>query len=372
MKRLSCLIALALILGLILTGCSLLSNISQVPATEQSGITYLTKEITYPELVALWNFDNDDAFDSSGNSNDGTVEGAFYADSTVGMGRALSFDGNDYVKVDYNDTLDITSEITIEAWINPTDVNGYRTIVAKRSGGVANYALRLWSGKVEFYYRSAGASTWSEWLTNDAPVSADGSSYHIAVTYTFDEDDSIRVYVNDTLYSGYWKYGVAEEVSENSYPVYIGCISPSSQPFKGLIDEVRIWNFALSKNQLGKVYEWTGFFPPIDDDDDVSNVVKAGRSIPVKFSLNGYQGLDMDIFVPGYPKSIPILCPWDENPVGEIEFAETAGKSSLSYDDTDDQYTYVWKTEKTWTGSCRQLVVKLIDGTSHVANFTFK
>ena len=43
MKKLIYLIALALILGLVLTGCTLLSNISQVPATEQSGITYLTK-----------------------------------------------------------------------------------------------------------------------------------------------------------------------------------------------------------------------------------------------------------------------------------------------------------------------------------------
>ena len=43
MKKLYYLIVLTLILGLVLTGCSLLSNISQVPATEQSGITYLTK-----------------------------------------------------------------------------------------------------------------------------------------------------------------------------------------------------------------------------------------------------------------------------------------------------------------------------------------
>jgi len=43
MKKYYFLIVLALILGLILTGCSLLSNVGQVPATEQSGITYLTK-----------------------------------------------------------------------------------------------------------------------------------------------------------------------------------------------------------------------------------------------------------------------------------------------------------------------------------------
>jgi hypothetical protein len=285
------------------------------------------------------------------------------------MGRAISFDGDDYVIVDdYNNTLDITGAITIEAWINPTAVGGYRTIVSKRSGGVANYALRLWSGRVEFYYKGAGATTWSEWLTYDAPIIA-GNPYHIAVTYTFGQGDSIIVYVDDTLYDGYWKYGVADYVSENSYPVYIGCISPSSQPFIGLIDEVRIWNFALSQDQLGKVYDFDGFFDPIDDSVGVFNVVKAGRAIPVKFSLKGYQG-GSEIFVPDYPKSVIIDC--DSGSLGEtIEGTTTAGSSSLNYDADTGQYTYVWKTEKGWTG-CRQLIVKLIDGTSHVANFKFK
>ena len=47
MKKLYYLIILTVILGLVLTGCTLLSNISQVPATEQSGITYLTKGGVY-------------------------------------------------------------------------------------------------------------------------------------------------------------------------------------------------------------------------------------------------------------------------------------------------------------------------------------
>jgi len=51
MKKYIYLIVLALILGLVLTGCSLLSNISQVPATNQSGITYLTKGGTEAEPI---------------------------------------------------------------------------------------------------------------------------------------------------------------------------------------------------------------------------------------------------------------------------------------------------------------------------------
>ena len=371
MKKLSYLIVLVLILGLVLTGCSLLSNIGQAPATGQSSITYLTKEIMYSDIVALWHFNDDDASDSSGNSNNGSVEGATFVDSTMGMGRALSFDGNDYVYVEYSSTLDITGAITIEAWIKPTDVSGYRTIVAKRSGSTANYVLRLWNGKVEFYYRPAGASKWSEWLTNDAPVS-NGNPYRISVTYTFSDGDSIRVYVNDTLYEGKWLYNVADDITGNLYPVYIGCVNTSQgQWFKGTIDEVRIWNFALSQDQLGKVYDFAGFFSPVDSGVGVFNVVKAGRAIPVKFSLNGYQGLDTDIFVPGYPKSTPIVCL--TGPVVDINEIPTvtAGGSSLSYDATDGQYTYVWKTDKYWTG-CRQLIVKLIDGTYQSANFTFK
>jgi len=38
---------------------------------------------------------------------------------------------------------------------------------------------------------------------------------------------------------------------------------------------------------------------------------------------------------------------------------------------TSDQYTYVWKTDKTWAGTCRALVVKLADGTAHTADFQF-
>ena len=54
MKKYIYLIVLALILGLVLTGCSLLSNISQVPATEQSGITYLTKHTADdPQVIDL-------------------------------------------------------------------------------------------------------------------------------------------------------------------------------------------------------------------------------------------------------------------------------------------------------------------------------
>ena len=56
----------------------------------------------------------------------------------------------------------------------------------------------------------------------------------------------------------------------------------------------------------------------------------------------------------------------------QIEQTVTAGSSSLQYDATFDQYTYVWKTDKSWVRTCRQLDVKLKDGTNHLANFGFQ
>jgi hypothetical protein len=115
-------------------------------------------------------------------------------------------------------------------------------------------------------------------------------------------------------------------------------------------------------------YPWSGFFQPIDNLPTV-NTVKAGQAIPVKFSLGGNYGLN--IFAAGYPKVQVVSCT-SSAPSDEIEQTVTAGNSSLSYDAASGQYTYTWKTDKSWAGSCRQLVMRLADGTDHTALFRFR
>jgi hypothetical protein len=112
-------------------------------------------------------------------------------------------------------------------------------------------------------------------------------------------------------------------------------------------------------------YAFSGFFRPVDN-LPVINVVKAGSAIPVKFTLGGDQGLN--IFATGYPASVSTTC--SAATTDAIEETVTAGGSSLSYDATSGQYIYVWKTDKSWIG-CRQLQVKLRDGTSRWAAFSF-
>jgi hypothetical protein len=108
-----------------------------------------------------------------------------------------------------------------------------------------------------------------------------------------------------------------------------------------------------------------GFFQPIDN--GALNVAQPGSAIPVKFNLAGDQGLS--VIAAGYPRSVQVACPaWA--PADAIEQTVTAGGSSLTFG--DGQYVYVWKTDKAWAGTCRQLVVKLSDNTEHRAGFRFK
>ncbi len=119
---------------------------------------------------------------------------------------------------------------------------------------------------------------------------------------------------------------------------------------------------------LGCPYNSSGLLAPVDN-PPVLNFVKAGGGIPVKFSLGGDQGLD--IFAASYPKSQMINCD-SSAPLDAVEETVTAGSSSLTYDPVADRYVYVWKTDKAWAGTCRQLILRLNDGTEHVANFKFR
>jgi hypothetical protein len=92
------------------------------------------------------------------------------------------------------------------------------------------------------------------------------------------------------------------------------------------------------------------------------------NAIPVKFSLSGNQGLN--ILKPNYPTSAVINCATSA-PTDTIEETVTAGGSSLTYDASADQYVYVWKTDKTWAGKCREFSLGLADGTTPTARFSF-
>jgi len=118
----------------------------------------------------------------------------------------------------------------------------------------------------------------------------------------------------------------------------------------------------------GITYDFAGFFPPVQP-APIYNVVKAGSAVPLKFSLGGDKGLK--VLAPDSPASAEFDCTL-HTPKTELQPTKPAGGSGLSYDAASSQYTYVWKTEKTWAGTCRVLALQLDDQTVHLAAFQLK
>jgi Tol biopolymer transport system component len=122
------------------------------------------------------------------------------------------------------------------------------------------------------------------------------------------------------------------------------------------------WNFGLHVP-----YAFEGFLSPIAATPSL-NPAKGGSTVALRFKLGGNQGLG--VLASGYPRSHTISC--DSASTDQGDDAQTVG--SLSYDSESQGYTYRWKTSKAWAkaGTCRQFVLRLNDGSSHRADFTFK
>jgi hypothetical protein len=118
--------------------------------------------------------------------------------------------------------------------------------------------------------------------------------------------------------------------------------------------------------QVAVVYRFGGFFQPVDN-WPVVNTVKAGSTIPVKFSLGGNQGLS--IMRAGSPSSMAVSCVGTVNRSDAIEETVTATNSGLKF--SGNRYHYNWKTSASWARSCRKLRITLVDGTTHEALFRF-
>ncbi|HVM30971.1 MAG TPA: PxKF domain-containing protein, partial [Candidatus Limnocylindrales bacterium] len=119
--------------------------------------------------------------------------------------------------------------------------------------------------------------------------------------------------------------------------------------------------------QTPATFHFSGLLAPVANQPSI-NSVKAGSAVVLHFTLGGYHGLD--VLAEGYPASARRACASDTSEANEI--AASAGRSGLSYDANSDIYTFVWKTDRAWAGSCRQLTLRLTDGTTARADFAFR
>lgn len=205
-----------------------------------------------PVLVARWSFDEGSGT-TAGDSgalpaNNGTVYGATWVDGK--FGKALYFDGiytgsqtgGDYVFVPGESSLHITDQLTVEAWIKPTGIPDRWYGDSVRLGLGYELCLRG-DGKLEIALRRAGA--WGWWDSLSAISIPASVFYHVAFTFNKDGGaNNLKIYINGVL-DGQYTIGTAP--LQSSGDLWIG---PWFWPFEGVIDEVRIWNQALTAAQL--------------------------------------------------------------------------------------------------------------------------
>ncbi|MFI6317619.1 PxKF domain-containing protein [Nonomuraea sp. NPDC050556] len=108
-----------------------------------------------------------------------------------------------------------------------------------------------------------------------------------------------------------------------------------------------------------------GFTGPVDPPPTV-NVSTAGSGVPLTFSLPGDAGLD--ILASGYPASRNVDCQtFLGQPADAIE-STTSTRAGLTYNAGSDTYTYVWKTDRSWSSTCRQLILRFGKNVPSYAN----
>jgi len=243
-------------------------------------------------------------------------------------------------------------------------------------------AIDLVYGNVAVTCAPASGSTFALGVTTVACAATDGSGNtgHAAFTVTVQDTTAPVVYYQGdvTATAGSNSTATVNYTQPTAWDIVDGTVPVNCTPASGATFPVgtntvyctatdQHNNTASGSFKVTVSYGWTGFFRPVDM-APIVNSSKAGSAIPIKFSLGGNQG--MGIMAAGYPKSAPMSCGGAvEDPMLETV---TAGASSLQYDSGAGQYIYVWKSEKSWAGTCRQIQVKLADGTLHTANFSFK
>jgi hypothetical protein len=196
-----------------------------------------------PGLVAAYGFNEGSGTvvnDASGNGHNGTINAATWTTSGK-YGNALNFNGsNALVTINNAASLQLTTGMTLEAWVYPTVIGAWWGDVIYK--GNDNYYLDGTSNP-------SGFPAMGGTLPNAPPLYGTGGLAlntwaHLAATY---DGATMRLYVNGVQVANRAQTG-AIETSTN--PLQIGGDSIYGQYFTGRIDEVRIYNRALSATQI--------------------------------------------------------------------------------------------------------------------------
>jgi hypothetical protein len=217
------------------------------------------------ELVAHWPLDEGSgtvAHDISGNGLDGTLQGD--PQWVVGkIGGALQFDGTgDYIDCGNDPIFDITEQITLTVWVNANDMANSENNMWLGKGDNA-YAIKHQTGNYLEFFVYDGSWHSTQYSTN--LESLNGEWHHMAGTF---DGSELKFYLDGQLEATLAFEGT---IGTATHPVTIGENSQESgRFFDGMLDDLRIYNHALTETEILGVMQGGKRYPyalgPVPED----------------------------------------------------------------------------------------------------------
>jgi len=209
-------------------------------------------------LVAFYLFKGT-ANDSTSNKNNGTVKGAVLTADRFGIANsAYSFNGvNNYISIPNSSSLNIsTDKLSIASWVKVNSLNGYQQIISKAintDDAGREFGMYLSSGNVAFE-----TSTTNERID---VTSSNSVTNQWAFLVTIYDGVAMNEYINGVLVNSTPQSG---NIISNSYDLKIGMFGDGIQnPFNGVIDDIRIYNRAISQNEIDYLYHEGGYYDTV-------------------------------------------------------------------------------------------------------------
>jgi len=206
-----------------------------------------------PNLVGYWlaySEDTTTAVDLSGNGNNGTLQG----DTTYSTGRfddAWSFDGDgDYIDCGNNPSLQLSTELTISAWVWPNNVEERGYLLSKWSSGDFGYAI-YWYGTTDCLRLYYGTGIGNSSKDSSAVFTDIQMWVHCALVK--DSAGNVYFYRNGILAGS----GTGVTIVSGTENVLIGNRTGGasiSHYFNGFVDDFKIYNRALLEGEIADLY----------------------------------------------------------------------------------------------------------------------
>jgi len=222
-----------------------------------------------PDGLMAWYEFEDDANDSSLNGNDGILYGGpTYAPGYID--KAISLDGvDDLVDCGYDATLNITGAVSVSAWINVTTGARDQKVAGNQDGSTGGYKMGVYSdNKVEFEVRNPTNQSTNNRSVGGGTVLTTGVWYHVVGVYS--QGNYIRTYVNGKL--------DRQLVTTAKLGLSSGTLKLGREPsglssfFSGKLDDVRVYNYALTEAEIMSLAGAGAVYVPVTSPANISDL----------------------------------------------------------------------------------------------------